>query len=790
MTDNSTFNLAQDAIELMTQVTQAMQANNNSPVLQVTVPSPTSLMASVANLSPSGVTGAHHLPLVSPTDHHAALDLQQMMNASVHFAAAAADAQSQQAQLDAVTSLLVESQKQHQQQQQQQQQQQHEQQQQQQQLEQQQQLQLHAQEESQQSLIETPTPVDPNTHHSSQSDSNAAVDDRRREGSTASSTNGAPISTTTSNPPMTVNKNGVPVRIPPRRSGPRQSSICHHNKRRSQCVQCYDEGTGGSTICKHRRQRYARPEVKRYKPRIKLDDPEVLDSSISTSDSGMAEAAATQGVPPFPHVGEVDKHEPACLRCGKTKRVSLYGAAKKPVCKACHKALQKAAEGADPNNNEPPSAARKAAASAKNQTSPITPQLTPKRRKNAASAASSAPGSALANPAVTSIAASNHISPPMSPHQRAALDNTVSIQCSVCQTTRMTGAVDISGKLTCAKCYAHIKYGKQPTSTRKSPKKGKGKETDGNETDSAATESLDSNSETETEPEESGTNTSGAEEGGEQDEGEKRRKRHKKSSKSKSGQQQPPFPYPFYPFPGYGATPNMPNPPPGFPSFPGFPGFPVIAPAPGANGAAATSGSAAPGAPSGEGAAAAGQQPYYFVWIPPTDANGNPTVPPPGATAVDGAAGDKTGPGGATPYMWVPPWWGNATNGSGAAGTTPPTTGPGGAALPAPYQMMMAAAQAAAAQAAAAAAAGQNSSTVDALAAAAAAMAGEGEAEEKKRKEDGVAAEKATGVRTFGEPIAAEILASLNPERRSSAGNLVPEAGEKEKESADVEMTA
>ncbi|KAJ3113983.1 hypothetical protein HDU96_002675 [Phlyctochytrium bullatum] len=42
-----------------------------------------------------------------------------------------------------------------------------------------------------------------------------------------------------------------------KKRGPRQTSICHHGKRRSQCVQCYDEGTGGSTICKHRRQRYA-----------------------------------------------------------------------------------------------------------------------------------------------------------------------------------------------------------------------------------------------------------------------------------------------------------------------------------------------------------------------------------------------------------------------------------------------------------------------------------------------------------------------------------------------------
>ncbi|KAJ3031540.1 UNVERIFIED_CONTAM: hypothetical protein HDU68_003076 [Siphonaria sp. JEL0065] len=40
----------------------------------------------------------------------------------------------------------------------------------------------------------------------------------------------------------------------------RVSAICHHGKRRSQCIQCYDEGTGGSIICEHRRQKYACPK--------------------------------------------------------------------------------------------------------------------------------------------------------------------------------------------------------------------------------------------------------------------------------------------------------------------------------------------------------------------------------------------------------------------------------------------------------------------------------------------------------------------------------------------------
>ncbi|KAI9366149.1 hypothetical protein DFJ73DRAFT_163288 [Zopfochytrium polystomum] len=62
-----------------------------------------------------------------------------------------------------------------------------------------------------------------------------------------------PTSTIEANPAQ------QPKKMPPprRNGGPRLSSICHHNKRRSQCVKCYDEGTGGSTICQHRRQRYA-----------------------------------------------------------------------------------------------------------------------------------------------------------------------------------------------------------------------------------------------------------------------------------------------------------------------------------------------------------------------------------------------------------------------------------------------------------------------------------------------------------------------------------------------------
>ncbi|KAJ3235118.1 hypothetical protein HDU81_000785 [Chytriomyces hyalinus] len=94
----------------------------------------------------------------------------------------------------------------------------------------------------------------------------------------------------------------APVSRKSAQSGQRQSSICHHSKRRSQCVQCYEEGTGGSTICKHLKQKYAcrkcfdegnaatnslcehrlirikcktctpfRPEPKTYRPRIKLD---------------------------------------------------------------------------------------------------------------------------------------------------------------------------------------------------------------------------------------------------------------------------------------------------------------------------------------------------------------------------------------------------------------------------------------------------------------------------------------------------------------------------------------
>ncbi|KAI9326510.1 hypothetical protein BDR26DRAFT_877145 [Obelidium mucronatum] len=49
-------------------------------------------------------------------------------------------------------------------------------------------------------------------------------------------------------PPLHLRKPADGVMLP---------AICHHGKRRSQCIDCYDEGTGGSTICKHRRQRYS-----------------------------------------------------------------------------------------------------------------------------------------------------------------------------------------------------------------------------------------------------------------------------------------------------------------------------------------------------------------------------------------------------------------------------------------------------------------------------------------------------------------------------------------------------
>ncbi|KAJ3193378.1 hypothetical protein HK101_004932 [Irineochytrium annulatum] len=105
-----------------------------------------------------------------------------------------------------------------------------------------------------------------------------------------------------------------------KKRGPRQTSICHHGKRRSQCVQCYDEGTGGSTICKHRRQRYAcfdegqptnslcqhrtirikcrectpdRAPPRAYRPRLKTA---VKSSKLANA----AAAAATGQLPGFP----------------------------------------------------------------------------------------------------------------------------------------------------------------------------------------------------------------------------------------------------------------------------------------------------------------------------------------------------------------------------------------------------------------------------------------------------------------------------------------------------------
>ncbi|TPX53325.1 hypothetical protein CcCBS67573_g09720 [Chytriomyces confervae] len=56
-----------------------------------------------------------------------------------------------------------------------------------------------------------------------------------------------------SNPSTTQRSAPVPLYLR-KPEGPFMPSICHHNKRRSQC---YEEGTGGSTICHHRRQRYS-----------------------------------------------------------------------------------------------------------------------------------------------------------------------------------------------------------------------------------------------------------------------------------------------------------------------------------------------------------------------------------------------------------------------------------------------------------------------------------------------------------------------------------------------------
>ncbi|KAJ3030895.1 UNVERIFIED_CONTAM: hypothetical protein HDU68_007393 [Siphonaria sp. JEL0065] len=200
------------------------------------------------------------------------------------------------------------------------------------------------------------------------------------------------------------------LRLPPRQpgAGPRQSSICHHSKRRSQCVQCYDEGTGGSTICKHRKQKYAcrkcfdegnvatnslcehrlirvkcknctpvRHEPKTYRPRVKfdfLDEKDLIpfgelprgspsaaaaaqpssnavasvstsatekigqqDSTVSQNGSISGDSNNQQGTSQETHPGV-----PACLKCGKVKRVTLYGFEKRPLCKSCHKILQQA----------------------------------------------------------------------------------------------------------------------------------------------------------------------------------------------------------------------------------------------------------------------------------------------------------------------------------------------------------------------------------------------------------------------------------------------------------------
>ncbi|KAI8610849.1 hypothetical protein BC830DRAFT_709799 [Chytriomyces sp. MP71] len=115
-------------------------------------------------------------------------------------------------------------------------------------------------------------------------------------------------------------------------AGPRLPSICHHLKRRSQCVQCYDEGTGGSTICKHRKQKYAcrscfdegdtatkslcehrlirikckictpvRKEVKAYRPRVNLEDLAAnLKKEGCSSSAGSSRATSRLREPVMP----------------------------------------------------------------------------------------------------------------------------------------------------------------------------------------------------------------------------------------------------------------------------------------------------------------------------------------------------------------------------------------------------------------------------------------------------------------------------------------------------------
>ncbi|KAJ3124757.1 hypothetical protein HK100_011127 [Physocladia obscura] len=173
--------------------------------------------------------------------------------------------------------------------------------------------------------------------------------------------------------------------------GQRKSSICHHAKRRSQCVRCKEEGTGGSIICKHFKQKYAcrwcfdegnpanslcehrlirakckvctpvRQVTKSYRPRFKMEGltpadflPFKNDSSKNINDNSSGcgnneDVNYSMSLSINGDEGSSDhvdaknmnlaKPELECMRCSSTRKVVSYGAAKRPLCKSCHKHL-------------------------------------------------------------------------------------------------------------------------------------------------------------------------------------------------------------------------------------------------------------------------------------------------------------------------------------------------------------------------------------------------------------------------------------------------------------------
>ncbi|KAJ3082880.1 hypothetical protein HDU99_001313 [Rhizoclosmatium hyalinum] len=189
-------------------------------------------------------------------------------------------------------------------------------------------------------------------------------------------------------------------------------------EKKLQCRKCFDEGKSNTnSLCEHRLIRVkcktctpVRHEPKTYRPRVKfdfLDERDLLPSngldgkptntkrsaSVTSNQSGKSgneeDDTASSSAPTVP----------ACLKCGKVKRVTLYGFEKRPLCKACHKVLQLAVTNtkngtaspkpSGPNSSaavSPTSATSATSTASSSSTTPATAQ--PATRQNTAISAS------------------------------------------------------------------------------------------------------------------------------------------------------------------------------------------------------------------------------------------------------------------------------------------------------------------------------------------------------------------------------------------------------------------